>query len=218
MNITKFKDTVSKTGLARANRFTVEINPPSGLSVIGASILNQSYKGGNFALPTLGDFDLADLVDIDANLSFGPIGINLGVNGTLEKLELYCKTAQIPSRDMENFDFTYYGEKRQAAINHLHSSFTTGFFSSEDLRERRFFEAWQDLMFDPETKKSSYYDRYVGSVTIKKWDTSWQNVTAIYEFKEAYPTNIGTLDLDQQNGDTLQLDITWNYRNYVRKL
>lgn len=218
MNITKFQDVVSKAGLAKGNRWTVEINPPAGLSVIGASIINQTYKGGFFSVPTLGDFDVADLVDIGANLSFGPVGVELGINGTLEKLELYCKRAQLPSRDMENFEFSFFGEKRNAAFNHQHDGLTLGFYCSEDLRERRFFEEWQNLIFNPETKKSSYYDRYVGSITVKKWDTAWQNVTAIYEFKEAYPTNIGSTDMNMDDGSLLELDIGWNYRYYERKL
>ena len=216
MNIGEFQSQVSKAGLARANRWTIEITPPKGLSAIGASLIN--VRNGGFAnYPVLGDIDLGDVINANVNISTALGDIQLGIGSALGRLELFCNTCQIPSRDMSNFEATMYGEKRSFATKHTHDGINCTFYCSEDMRERRFFENWQNLIFDPVTKKSNYYANYIGEVTVKKWDVAWKDITAIYRFKEAYPTNIGANELSQ-DGALVELGITWNFRNYERIL
>ena len=218
MNISEFQNQVSKNGLARGNRFLLEISPPQGLSAVGSSLLAQR-QGGGAAYPVFNpNIGLEDIIDVGLNISTGFGDIQIGIGGALQKLELFCKSCQIPSRDLLNFDFEYYGEKRQGVNGHAHEGINCSFYSSEDLRERKFFENWQNLIFDPATKKNSYYDNYVGEVVVKKMDTNWKYATAIYKLKEAYPTNVGSMELSMENGDFVETTMTWNYRYYERVL
>ena len=74
------------------------------------------------------------------------------------------------------------------------------------------------MIFDPVTKESNYYKNYIGEVTVKKMDASFKDITAIYRFKEAYPTNVGSMDLNSEAGEILETSVTWNYKNYERIL
>lgn len=217
MKITEFQSQISRQGIARQDRWTIEINPPSGLSKIGASLINFK-KGGllNFT-PELGDIDFEDVINADINIATPFGNLELGVGKTLERIELYATTCQLPARDMSNFEATMYGEARTFATKSVHSGVNATFYLSEDMRERRFFENWQNLIFDPVTKKNSYYNHYVGDIVIKKWDHGWNKITAIYKFKEAYPTNVGANELNH-NHAFMELGVTFNYRHYERIL
>jgi len=169
VNLTEFKDTIAKTGLARSNRWVFEITPPQGLSRLGASLL-QTRQGGFANYPVLGDIDIGDVVNGDINISTGFGNLEIRIGDTLRKLELYCKSCQIPSRDVENFEYSYYGEKVSAGSGHTHDGLNC------------------------------------------------TNTTAIYRFREAYPTNVGSMDLNSEAGEVLETSVTWNYRNYERIL
>lgn len=230
MQISKFTSQLNKQGIARANRWLVRIYPPSGLSATNKAISNILSKGGsdiNISLPSL---DAADaVVDVLNNASIDIGGVNIGANFNIptlgyvltnmgsknEALSLFCQSCQLPARDLSNLEFGEYGEKRSLGVKHTHDGFTTSYLCSEDLREKLFFEQWQNIAFDPITKRHSYYNEYISRVEVFKYNASWSKVKAAYQFNECYPSNVGSLELNQEN-TPLELTIQWKYRNYKK--
>ena len=169
-NVGEMKAALSANGIARDNRWLCRIYPPKGLTSTGSLLSNLVSRGPlrvNVNLPGVDALDAAtnqinDVLDIGNNI----IGSNLQLptlgavltnqRGAVEALNLFCANAQIPGRDILSTEYRDYGESRQIGIRHQHADLTVTYYSSEDLRERRFFENWQDLIFNPRAKQHAY--------------------------------------------------------------
>ena len=233
MNIIEFKDKVNQQGLARSNRWVVRVHAPRGLTASGNAISNFLSQGGNrvnINLPGLDSIDAGIETLNNLNVDLGPVNIDhnfkiptLGyaltnMGGKMEALNLFTSACQIPSRDIVSSEFKEYGEVRHLGFNHQHADLTINYYCSEDLRERSFFEQWQDVIFNPRNKRMGYYKDYTSKIEIIKYDASWSNQTARYEFNEAYPTNVGTLEMNQGEANVLELTMTFKFRNYTKTL
>ena len=230
MNIGEMKSKLTTQGIARDNRWLCRVFPPPGLSSTNRTISNLISQGPlrvNVNLPGLDNLDAAagqinEVLDvangvIGSNAQLPTIGAVLSnLNGTLGSINLFCANAQIPGRDILSTEYRDYGESRQIGIRHQHSDLTLVYYSSEDLRERAFFENWQDLIFNPKYKQHAYYREYAGRMEISKYDQSWSRETAEYRFHEVYPTNVGVQELQSDQGDLLRLTMTFKYYNYER--
>lgn len=228
MNLVDFKDKLSTNGLARNNTWELIITPPSGVSKIAESLFATSSSNNLQFTSTPGDlvtersrFTTDDGIDrrnqTNRNLNYPNIQNTLSnINPLVRDLTLYANACSIPARDLKNTEFREYGEKRQAAFNHEHKDLITTFYCSEDLRERSFFELWQDLIFNPRNKQISYYKDYISTMLIRKYSTGWKDVMATYQFYELYPTNVGGMPLNFEGNQVLRLDVTFKYRNYTR--
>jgi len=230
MNIGEFKANVSSQGLARNNRWQSIIYPPKGLTSTGNILSNLLSKGPlktNINLPGLDSLDNAvnginNILDVGntflgTNLEVPTLGgLLTNQRGKTEALSLFCESCQIPGRDILSTEYRDYGEARQYGIRHQHGDLTVVYYSSEDLRERRFFENWQDLIFNPSSKRHSYYQDYTSRIEIIKYNQSWSKEVAEYRFNEVYPTNVGVQELVSTEGDLLRLTITFKYHNYER--
>ena len=87
------------------------------------------------------------------------------------------------------------------------------FQASADLRERVFFEKWQELAFNPRTWNVGYYNDYAsGTVEIYLLD---KNDKTRYGLKlmECFPKEIGPTDLSYAStNEMIKLPITMNFR------
>ena len=230
MNLGEFKATVARQGLARNNRWQCIVYPPRGLTSTGnalSSILSKGPLKVNVNLPGLDALDNAvgginDILDVGntflgTNLEVPTLGgLLTNQKGKTEALSLFCEQCQLPGRDILSTEYRDYGEPRQIGIRHQHGDLTVVYYSSEDLRERRFFENWQDLIFNPYSKRHSYYRDYTAKMTIIKYNQSWSEEMAEYDFNEVYPTNVGVQELNSTEGELLRLTITFKYHNYER--
>ena len=230
MNLGQFQATINKQGISRNNRWTCTVFPPRGLTSTGNALSNLLSKGGlkvNVNLPGLDSLDDAvnginQVLDVGntilgTNLELPTLGgLLTNQRGKTEALMMFCETAQIPGRDIFSTEFRVYGESRQIGIRHQHGDLTVSYYTSDDLRERRFFENWQDLIFNPSNKQHSYYEMYIGSMEISKYNQGWTEETARYKFNEVYPTNVGVQELQSDQGDLLRLNMTFKYYNYER--
>tara|TARA_B100002019_G_scaffold291259_1_gene310913 strand:- start:536 stop:1234 length:699 start_codon:yes stop_codon:yes gene_type:complete len=230
MNLGEFQATVSSQGLARNNRWLARIYPPRGLTSSGNILSNLLSKGPmkvNVNLPGLDSLDSAvnginEILDVGNSF----LGTNLAVptlgglltnqKGKTEALNLFCEQCQLPGRDILSTEYRDYGEVRNIGIRHQHGDLTIVYYSSEDLRERRFFENWQDLIFNPSSKSHAYYSDYASRLEISKYNQSWSKEVAEYRFNEVYPTNVGVQELVSTEGELLRLTITFKYHNYER--
>ena len=230
MNIKEFQGQVSKQGLAKNNRWVCTIFPPSGLTATGRALSNVLSRGGNkinVNLPGLDSLDqgvaLLNNLKIDAgpiqvgsNFSIPTLGYALtGMGGKIAALNLFTSSCSIPSRDMNTQQWAEWGEMRNLGGTHTHSDVTIEYYCSEDLRERQFFEQWQDLIFNPSSKQYGYYKDYVSRIVIAKYDTSWSKKTAEYTLFEAFPSSVSAIEMTSDAaGDVMKLQVSFKYRNY----
>ena len=142
-----------------------------------------------------------------------PLALLIGQDD--EALERYAHTVSLPGRTLGEMDREEFGENRTIGTKHTHSDCTVSFYLSEDMRERRYIERWQDLVFNPVRQKYGYYDNYVGKIMIQVLDARGKK-KAEYTLQEAYPTSIGSLEMEYGDGTVKSMSVTFKYRKYLK--
>ena len=172
-------------GIARSARYEVLCLPPSGAR-------------GTRNAPT--------------NAMAGQMAELTGSNVARE-VSLKCEQITMPGRRIDTEpDNNIYGPVREIAQGWSYADITANFQLSSDLRERRFFETWNRLAFNPDTWNIGYYDDYTGRIQIFQLDEQ-NNRRYGVELIECFPKAIGDLTYDYSQVNTQQkVSITFSYR------
>ena len=176
----------SKDGFARANRYEVMLNAPTGEKGTGK----------------------ADLQNIFSKVMQAAKG-----DGTVRKTGLRCESISFPGRNLDTSpDTNIYGPTREIVNGFSFAEISATFVCSSDMREKLFFETWQRLAFDPQSWALGYYDDYVGSVDIHQLDEN-DNKRYGVQLIEAFPKTISEQSLGYGQNDTLhRISVTFSYR------
>ena len=172
-------------GIARSSRYEVLCLPPSGA------------RGTRHAPTNAMASQMAELT-----------GSNVA-----REVSLKCEQITMPGRNIDTEpDNNIYGPVREIAQGWSYADITANFQLSSDLRERRFFETWNRLAFNPDTWNIGYYDDYTGRIQIFQLDEQ-NNRRYGVELIECFPKGIGDLTYDYSQVNTQQkVSITFSYR------
>jgi hypothetical protein len=187
-------------GVARANRFLIKMYPPRQL-IPHNPHLDVTY--GNAEPGTLES------------------------NEIKENVELMCTGITFPHRDIATTNFVTYGPGRKMPYAYIyHSTIQASFMADKFLRQRAFFENWQNKMFDSETHNLKYYDSYVGQMDIyqlgqyreaenEKMSDS-NRLTYGVRLHEVYPATVGEVQLQSLTDDIIPMEIpiTFAFRSW----
>ena len=175
----------SDDGIARPSRYEVLLLPPTGV---------RNIKG------------------FSSNMSAGIMGESLG-DGTVRQTSIRCESIQFPGRNLDTApDTNIYGPTREIVQGYSFAEINATFQMSSDLKEKRLFETWQKLAYNPETWSMGYYDDYVGSVQIYQLDEN-DNRRYGVELVEAFPKTIAAQDLNYGSTNQQQkLSVSFSYR------
>ena len=180
--------TNSKDGMSRPNRYEVTLFPPSGTR-------GSKGFGSNIFTKIMGDL--------------------LG-DGTVRATGLRCESISMPGRNMDSTpDSNIYGPEREIVTGYSFGDINAVFQCSSDMREKKYWETWQRLCYNPQTFDIGYYNDYTGSVEIHTLDEQ-ENRRYGVKLIEAYPKSIGAQSLGYGTNDSYQtIDITIAYRYWV---
>ena len=143
------------------------------------------------------------------------MGDTLG-DGTVRATGLRCESIQMPGRNMDSTpDSNIYGPEREVVTGYSFGNITAVFQCSSDMREKKYWETWQRLCYNPQTFDIGYYNDYTGSVEIHTLDEQ-ENRRYGVKLIEAYPKAIGPQSLGYATNDSDQtIDVTIAYRYWV---
>ena len=92
-------------------------------------------------------------------------------DGTARKTAIRCQSFEFPGRNLDTTpDTNIYGPTREIVQGYSYAETTAVFQCSSDMKEKRFFEVWQRLAYNPQTWAMQYYNDYVGSIKIFQLD------------------------------------------------
>ena len=135
------------------------------------------------------------------------------MNGTARKTALRCQTFEFPGRNLDTTEDTnIYGPVRNIVSGYSYAETTAVFQCSSDMKEKRFFEIWQRLAYNPQTWAMQYYRDYVGSIKIFQLDETDRQRYGV-ELVEAFPKGIAAQALDYSTNNAIQtVSVTFSYR------
>ena len=139
----------------------------------------------------------------------------LGQVGGQEQREVgyQCNSIAFPARGIDTTpDENIYGPARKIATGYTYANITGKFYCHDDMREKKFFETWQRLAYNPQTFAMGYYDDYVGTIQIYQLDRE-KNRRYGCELIECFPTDIAEQTLDASPATSVQeVSVTFSYR------
>ena len=122
-----------------------------------------------------------------------------------ESLTLLCDSVSMPGHDLQTHGVQYASEPKVDVVqtHGFASDISASFLLSTDLRERHFFEQWQNLAVNRETHKANYYDDYIGSMEIYQLSSDGTKEIRTYgmKVKDVYPTTIGGIEYSNDSSE-----------------
>ena len=218
-NINEFISNMAKAGgFARAAQYEVIITPPSATEFVNRVVDGQNIGVGRSRNDQFIRSNLLRLSDVS------------------KQLTLQCQSVSLPAHDLQTQNRAYASEPgREMVQTHGYAgTIDCTFLLSNDLREKHYFEQWQNLAVDNYTHKANYYDDYIGSMEIYQLSTkAKQNRSAgphsdlekhakfeeerTYGIvaSEVYPKTIGAVSFSASGANEIStLDVRFEFRQW----
>ena len=134
----------------------------------------------------------------------------------LRNITVRCDTVTVPGRSFSTVPYRFYGPARNMPYEPIYSGeMSVSIILSADMRERKFFEEWSNLICSRNNYKFGYYDEYVTQAEITVL-TRGEIPTQRFIIEEVYPKSIGDLQLSyEKDNDILKQEIVLSFRKYT---
>lgn len=156
-----------------------------------------------------------------------------GSYGDQRDMMYRADAAELPGRVITTVDGyrpANYGPITKIAYGQIYADATITFLLSEDMREKEYFELWQNLMvqtgafegtaggrdaekFTTSKFNPNYYDNYVGTMVVRQYGSGGE-LRTIHTFNEVMPIIVQPIQMNWNDDAIARLTVTFAYRNY----
>jgi len=130
-------------------------------------------------------------------------------------IDLYCESASIAGRNLNSLVEIQYGRRREMVYNApAYTPVTLSFYCSEGLREKGYFDAWNNMIIPSmEGYNVAYYKEYIGEMKVHTLDRTGEISNTIH-YKECYPKTISAVELNHNTTNatarlTVEMQYSW---------
>lgn len=181
--------------IARPSRFDVFFNIPKPLNN------NQLSTAFNFG-------------DISVTAS-GVTGRSTGSGGLSSMdLALRCESAQLPSRTLMTTEQKIYGITEKYPYENSYNDAEFVFLVSGDMREKKFFDSWINLVSPKLSYNMNYKSDYATSVIVRQYDLQ-NRLQYEVELRKAFPITVNQLDLDWSSDGYHKLTVVFAFSDWI---
>ena len=179
--------------LASPNRYWVAFNLPAGITAQGGT----------------------DNVDGVAALAQG--GKPIQYAREIGDIGFMCTQMSFPGRSFVTVDSRHIGTPFKLPYSTAYTDVAFTFNLSADLRERKYFEIWQQTMVNVHMNSMNFYKEYVMPVHLMQLDKQGQ-VTYQITLVEAYPISIDDVNNSFASKDEVSTcSVTMAYRHWINQ-
>lgn len=146
-----------------------------------------------------------------------------------EGLMARVDSCELPGRSLMTAEhkFTNYGPLNKVPYGgQVYTDSSMTIILSEDMREKEYFEYWQNKIVNTgafeQTNRdgavmskfnTKYFINYTGTVTLRQYGSAG-DLRSIHILNEAYPIIINPITMSWAQDDVARLNVTFVYRNY----
>jgi hypothetical protein len=190
-SIEAFKKKI-KLGLARPNRYVVQITFPAGF--LNADTTNViAYNDISYAWS-------------------GYFKSRMNDASNSRTLSLLCESAELPGVHFATTEDKQWGPVRKIPYLPVYNDLSFVFMCDNYMKPRLLFDQWQAVVMDKYDFKSFFYESYIATVTVSLLNEHNHSIYTIKCF-EAYPIEVTTQTLSYGETDTyLKLEVKMAYR------
>jgi len=197
-------------GFARKARFYVEFNlpRPGGGGITGT----RDDDGGETRLSQSSQEEILSFKSNNDMVNYQ--------NNNGRRVNAFCKSINMPEREVVMKETRHNGPPRKFAIDFKSAAITATFYCDKFLRERTYFELWQQSAFSLKTFNYNFYDNYVSDVNIFQlgsFDTRNERDATTYAVKlfDCYPKIISPVEYDYTQNDVQTFTVTFEFRYWI---
>ena len=195
-----FISTIGASGLARPNRYLVYF---TGTGPVKAATAVQSQVSPTLKASFNNFITGEEVTSVRSGEAAGGMGVGGGSN-FMRNIAMYCESIQMPGQNIRSVeDPLRFGPQREQAQGVTYGSVNARFICSRDLREKRFFEEWQSLIFNHDTWEMKFYKDYIGGIKIYQEDRE-NYPTYCVELSEVFPKVVQQQELGWNMNDAYQ--------------
>ena len=135
-------------------------------------------------------------------------------NSNMRKIALHCESVTLPGRNLNSFpDENTYGPVREIVDGvSFADDVSMTFHASGDMKERKFFENWQENAYNDTNWNVGYYWDYIGAVDIYMLDINEQRKFGL-RLQECFPKTISQIELNGGEMNTVaKVTVSMNFR------
>ena len=167
--------------------------------------------------------------------------LNPNIGNLRDNLNYYANSVNLPSKQMTTGSFLSVGSAIKYATGTAYSQMNISFIMPRSQYIRSFFEQWTTRISADSNQYVDYYDDYVcPSLSIWKWERNMggkvtedeklasylkdstlpqmiarkYRVTAVWEMRNAFPFNIGSVQLNNDSARAMTLTVGMMYERY----
>jgi len=134
-----------------------------------------------------------------------------------------CEKAEFPGRTIATTDDTFSGPSLKLPYDMTYNDITLSIICSEDMKERRFFERWMNLIVKPASQPDAgtvaYHSEYARGLrlVVEQLDSN-NKILASYACYDPYPIAITPMNATWDEVNTYQrfgVTLTYRYHNIL---
>lgn len=177
-------------GLSRSNRYRVEFILPQGIPA-GTLGANTDAQAGN-------------IQQLQSYFNSGRGGVNIK-----------CHTATFPQRSMLTAGLNQNSAEFRVPYSATYDPVTFSFYANSEMDTRDYFEVWQSAVCNFSNNTMNFLNEYTADVSIFALDQTGRDSYGVTLY-EAWPLNIGTIDVSYSAQDAYQTTIvTMSYKSWL---
>ena len=149
-----------------------------------------------------------------------PAAFGLPGGGIMRRqLSFLCDTATLPTKSLATFEKTIYGPVKAMPYRMTFTEASMSFIMTDSMREKKYFDAWQNRIIDQKTGNVGFLNDYVCDITIKKFSRSASGFedTPTYEviLFDAWPSIVSEIQLSHSGGtEAMKLPVTFQFKKW----
>jgi hypothetical protein len=223
-NIGRFQSYVNEAeGFARKARFYVEFNLPKGSAIENIT----DFISDGTAVNKTNQTELEQSIAFPSSTTMRAVQSSDG-----RRVRAFCKTINMPDRDMQMKEIRHHGPARKFVYDVKSTPIQATFYTDKYLRERTYFEYWQQSAWSTNTFNYNYYDNYVADINImqlgsfgasRSSDQGDGGVNAIIDDGNTYvvklfdcfPKTIGPVEYSNETNEIQTFTVTFEFRYWI---
>jgi hypothetical protein len=179
------------TGLAKPCRYRVEFNLPHGLDV---------------------NPDTPNMNSDSAAARIRSVEKEFNQNGLVNVL---CHTCNFPQRSLLTYEHKQLSAPYRVPYSQAYDPVTFSFYADSDYIVREYFDVWQNAVVNIGDNTINYYNEFTSDVKIYAINAAGKDTYSVTLY-EAYPINIGIVDLSYSNMNATQtVTVTLSYKYWA---
>ena len=202
-------------GFARKARFYVEFNLPKGVP------LNALNNNGN--TPQIDFIEGNQLSNAATELqeTFRSQSELLAVQqANAKRVQAFCRSISMPDRDAQTKEIKHNGPTRKFVYDYKSAPITATFYTDKFMRERSYFEVWQNSAFSTSSHNYNFYDNYVSDCNIFQLGSfesrnERDDVTYAVKLFDVYPKTISAVEYSADANEAQTFNVTFDFRHWI---